>query len=63
VRLEFEKTLTKRPDGVGLITDRFHIYVAITAVSTAEEKIAYAVENMAYSLGYRMTKKERVVPE
>lgn len=40
-------------------TDFFYIHVDIAAVSNVEEKIAYAVQNMAYSLGYRMTEKDR----
>lgn len=57
MNLEFSKN--RLSDGnVGTILKSWHIYVKITAISKDEKKIAYAVQNMAYSLGYRMTKKE-----
>jgi len=52
MKLEFEKS-----KGKGNPWEAFYIYVEITAVSKDAKKIAYAVENMAYSLGYRLTKK------
>lgn len=52
MRLEFQKVKANP-------WEAFYIYVEITAISKDEEKIAYAVENMAYSLGYQLTKKER----
>ena len=58
MKLKFEKYLTNNPDGLGKIVESFYIYVTIAAVSKVEEKIAYAVENMAYSLGYKMVFKE-----
>lgn len=50
MKLKFEKFIGK---------DLFCVYVNIAAVSKDEEKIAYAVENMAYSLDYSLVKKER----
>jgi len=50
MKLEFEKTVNP--------SEAFYIYVEIAAVSKDAQKIAYAVQNMAYSLGYRLTKKE-----
>ena len=50
MKLKFEKFIGK---------EVFRIYVDIAAVSKDEEKIAYAVQNMAYSLGYSLVKKER----
>ena len=51
MKLAFEKAKTNPGEA-------FYVYVEITAVSKDAEKIAYAVENMAYSLGYRLTKKK-----
>ena len=51
MKLQFEKTKANP-------WEAFYIYVEITAVSKDAQKIAYAVENMAYSLDYRLTKKE-----
>lgn len=50
MKLEFEKT--------GKPSEFFYIYVDIKAVARDAKKIAYAVQNMAYSLNYRLTKKE-----
>lgn len=53
MKLEFTKYV-----GTPRITDTYHIYVDIKAIEKHAQKIAYAVQNMAYSLGYKMTKKE-----
>jgi len=58
MKLEFCKNVTARSDSLGHVTESFYIHIDIAAVPKHEEKIAYAVQNMAYSLGYRMTKKE-----
>lgn len=50
MKLKFEKVK-------GNPYEAFYIYVEINAVSEAEQKMAYAVQNMAYSIGYRLTKK------
>lgn len=52
MKLEFDK-IGHPPNG----TEFFYIHVDIAALAKVEEKIAYAVQNMAYSLGYRLTKK------
>jgi len=52
MKLEFEK---RHPTNG---TEFFYIHVDIAAVSKDAKKIAYAVQNMAYSIGYRLTKKE-----
>lgn len=50
MKLKFEKC-----DG----KDFFYIYVEIAAAVTKDkQKIAYAVQNMAYSLGYSLVEKE-----
>jgi len=53
MNLVFEKNLTNSPDGLGKIRETFRIFVTINAVSKDEEKIGYAVKNMAYSIGYK----------
>ena len=58
MKLMFEKNVTENPEGIGKIKETFRIHVSINAVSEVEEKIGYAVQNMAYSLGYMMMKKE-----
>ena len=57
MKLEFEKHRRERTNSA-LVTDTFRIFVDITAIPEVEEKIAYAVQNMAYSLDYQLTKKE-----
>lgn len=57
MKLEFEKHHTEHSSSAR-ITDTYRIYVDIIAVSRDEKKLAYAVQNMAYSLGYTLTKKE-----
>lgn len=55
MKLEFEKYEIETDKGYGKITDTFRIYVEIVATSSVEEKIKYAVQNMAHSLGYKQT--------
>ena len=50
MKLKFEKIR-------GNPYEAFYIHVDIEAVAKHAEKIAYAVQNMAYSLGYRLTRK------
>ena len=53
MKLEFEKYITENGQGYGKIKETFRIFVDITAISKDAEKIKYAVQNMAHSLGYK----------
>ena len=57
MKLEFEKHQTEHSSSSRII-DIYRIYVDIVAVPKVEQKIAYAVQNMAYSLDYQLVKKE-----
>ena len=50
MKLKFEKSKMNPYEA-------FYIYVEITAIPKDAEKIAYAVQNMAYSLDYQLTEK------
>ena len=58
MKLVFEKNATKDKKGYGTIKESFFIHVQIDAITKVEERISYAVQNMAYSLGFTLKEKK-----